>query len=213
MKAVDPVCKMNVDIDAVKRNGLVSVKNQKSFYFCSASCKAEFDGVKFSASPEVWYKSKEFGNIFPYVLAFVLIVGTVFSVLFDFMLFYMGLFFALFSLFKMPEWKGFVVAFRQYDVIANFLPLYAWLYPPFEFVLGILYLVNFFFFDFYLRSLAWVTLIVMGIGALGVGLKLAKREKFQCACLGTWINVPLTKVTLLEDVLMAGMAVLILIGN
>jgi len=52
----------------------------------------------------------------------------------------------------------------------------------------------------------------MGIGGIGVSIKISKREKFQCACLGTWINVPLTKVTLLENVLMAVMALIVILS-
>jgi hypothetical protein len=51
----------------------------------------------------------------------------------------------------------------------------------------------------------------MIIGALGVGLKLAKHEKFRCACLGTALNLPLTNLTLVEDLLMAAMAVMLIV--
>ena len=52
----------------------------------------------------------------------------------------------------------------------------------------------------------------MSFSGLGVLLKVAKKEKFQCVCLGTVIKVPLTEVTLLEDFGMALMAGLILMG-
>jgi len=156
------------------------------------------------------YKSEKFGKVFPYFLAAVLILGTVFSMIFNFMVLYMGIFFVVFSLFKMPDWKGFVQAFREYDLIAKAVKPYAYIYPLIELTLGVLYFVNYFHGDFYLNVLAGITLILLGIGGIGVAIKLAKKEKFQCACLGTWIKVPLTKVTLLEDVLMVAMALVLL---
>mgnify|MGYP001560675820 CR=1 FL=1 len=207
MNKIDPVCGMHVDIEKAKSGRLISIKNGKKYYFCSMHCKNTFENRK----NKKWYKSEKFSKIFPFVLAFILITGTVLSIVFDFMLLYMGLFFIVFSIFKMPDWKGFVVAYKQYDLIARYVKGYALIYPAMEFILGVLYLINNYF-DFYLIIISYITLIIMLVGALGVAIKLAKREKFQCACLGTWLNVPLTKVTLLEDLLMASMAILIIIG-
>lgn len=51
---------------------------------------------------------------------------------------------------------------------------------------------------------------VMCFSGLGVTIKLAKREKFQCVCLGTFLKVPLTKVTVLEDFGMVGLALVMM---
>jgi hypothetical protein len=51
----------------------------------------------------------------------------------------------------------------------------------------------------------------MAFSGVGVAIKLAKKERFQCACLGTFLKVPLTKVTLVEDFGMAALAALMLI--
>jgi hypothetical protein len=74
-----------------------------------------------------------------------------------------------------------------------------------ELLLGILFL-----FDRWTFYVAWVTLLLMVIGAIGVSIKLTKKEQFRCACLGTKINVPLTNLTLVEDILMALMAGMLL---
>ena len=50
--------------------------------------------------------------------------------------------------------------------------------------------------------------IVMAFSGLGVAVQMRRGEKFQCVCLGTFLKVPLTTVTLIEDF---GMAVLALI--
>jgi hypothetical protein len=51
----------------------------------------------------------------------------------------------------------------------------------------------------------------MGIGAIGVYIKLLKKEEIPCACLGTVFKVPMIWVTLAEDLLMVAMAVIMLI--
>ncbi len=53
--------------------------------------------------------------------------------------------------------------------------------------------------------------VVMLVGAYGVYLKLKEHEEIPCACLGTVFKVPMTWVTLGEDLLMAGMALMSLL--
>ena len=50
----------------------------------------------------------------------------------------------------------------------------------------------------------------MGVGTVGVVRTLLARRKIRCACLGTVFNLPMSSVTLVEDVLMAGMAAVML---
>ena len=199
--AKDPVCGMQVDEKEAGKKSLISLKGKKKYYFCSLSCKEKFE----NKTP--WYKSEKFGKLFPYVLATILILGTILSITFNFMILYMGIFFIIFSLFKILDWRGFVNAFSMYDLIAKNVKAYAWAYPAIEFVIGLLFI-----FQIYVTGAAWVTLFIMIVGGVGVGIKISKKEKFQCACLGTKLNVPLTKVTLLENVLMAIMAVMLLLG-
>jgi len=207
----DPVCGMKVDSEEAEAKGLVIEKGKRKYYFCSISCKNKFtEEENISVKEETpWYRSDKFGKIFPYFLGGILILGTVLSMAFDFMILYMGIFFVIFSLFKMPDWKGFVKAFGTYDILAKNIKAYGWAYPAIEMILGILFITNYFT-EFYLVPVAWTTLAIMAIGSIGVSIKLLKKEKFQCACLGTWINVPLTKVTLLEDLLMVFMSVVLL---
>lgn len=196
----DPICLMDVNEAVAEKKGLTSLNSGEKYYFCSAGCKNKFD------KKEVWYRSEKFGKIFPWILGAVLLGGAVWSYYADFMLVYMGVFFMVFSLMKMPDWRGFVEAFGKYDLIAKNLKFYGWIYPALEFVLGILYLSG-----SYVYIASWITIFVMGIGAIGVGKNIFSKNQFQCACLGTSINVPLTKVTLLEDVIMVFMAISLII--
>jgi YHS domain-containing protein len=214
--AKDPICGMDVNEETATKKGLMATKDGKKYYFCNSHCKEEFQGKKenqtVSTSPKddvgpvPWYRSETFGKVFPWILAIVLIGGAYWSYKGDFMVKYMGAFFILFSLMKMLDWKGFVMAFSQYDLIAKRSKLYGKTYPAIEFIIGILFLTG-----TWINIAAYITIVIMGIGAIGVAKNMMSKNKIQCACLGTKINVPLTKVTLLEDVIMVVMAVSLII--
>ena len=204
---IDPVCGMKTSYSEAKASNLILKKDGKEYYFCNLKHKEEFseNPLKFSKGIP-WYKSEKFGKVFPWILGITLIVFSGLSMIYDFMTLYMGIFFILFSLMKMPDWKGFIEAFSTYDILAKNIPGYAMIYPALEFILGILFITNSF-----ISVAAWITIIALGVGGIGVTMKLLKKEKFQCACLGTFINIPLTKVTLLEDIIMVAMAVMLLL--
>lgn len=119
---------------------------------------------------------------------------------------FMGLFFIVFGSFKVLNLKGFKDAYRMYDVIAMKYPMYGYIYPFLELGLGVLYLLA-----IYPFATNLTTLVLMSVSAWGVYLKLRKKEKIVCACLGVVFKVPMTWVTLVEDLLMAGMALVMLL--
>lgn len=114
---------------------------------------------------------------------------------------FMAGFFIVFSFFKLLDLPGFVNAYFSYDLIARAMPKWSWVYPFVELALGVLYLLN-------AVPIATnvITLALMLIGSVGVLKALMEKRKIQCACLGTALNLPMTKVTLVEDLTMAAMA-------
>ncbi len=119
---------------------------------------------------------------------------------------FMAAFFILFGTLKVLNWHGFVKAYRTYDLLAKRSEWYAYAYPLIELALGVAYLVR------------WnptvtnvVTLGVMLVSAVGVAQAVLKKQTIVCACLGDLFRVPLTWVTLIEDLLMAVMALAMLI--
>lgn len=126
---------------------------------------------------------------------------TVSSWVMNFMNFVMGLWFLVFAMFKLFDLKGFAEGYSQYDLIAKKWFGWGFVYPFVEVVLGLSYL-----FGFQMLATNIITLILMTIGAIGVGIKISKKEKFRCACLGTIFRIPLTQITLYEDIFMALMA-------
>jgi hypothetical protein len=120
---------------------------------------------------------------------------------------FMGGFFLAFSFFKLLNLRGFVDAYQTYDVLARPVRAYGYAYPFIELGLGIAYLAR-------LAPVVTsvVTLVVMLMSAVGVTQALLQKRRIQCACLGTVFNLPMTKVTFVEDALMAGMALAMLVG-
>ncbi len=55
------------------------------------------------------------------------------------------------------------------------------------------------------------TLVLMLVGSVGVFQTLLNKRVIQCVCLGTVLKLPMTKVTLAEDLSMATMAAAMLI--
>lgn len=121
---------------------------------------------------------------------------------------FMAGFFIVFSFFKLLNLNGFAEGYRTYDVVAKAMPAYGFIYPFIELALGIAFLTGF---NPFVTNI--VTLIVMGVSTIGVVQSLMKKTTFQCACLGTIIKLPLSKVTLFEDLLMVAMSLTMLILN
>lgn len=122
------------------------------------------------------------------------------------MRYFMAGFFIVFSFFKFLNIKAFANSYQMYDIVAKQIPVYGFVYPFIELGLGIAYLLNF---SPFATNLA--TLIVMSVGSIGVLMSLLNKQKIQCACLGTVFQLPMSKISLFEDILMVGMAAVMLI--
>jgi hypothetical protein len=57
-----------------------------------------------------------------------------------------------------------------------------------------------------MRAAAWAALILSLVGAVGVIQSVARRQTIQCACLGTVFKLPMSTVTVIENLGMAAMA-------
>ena len=123
------------------------------------------------------------------------------------MLDFMGLFYIVFSFFKLLDLKGFPDSFRMYDPLAKVWPSYAWAYPFIEVALGLMFLLR-----FQISIALVVTLIVLGITTYGVTRTLLDKKSIQCACLGTALKLPMTEATFIENTIMIAMAVVMLIN-
>jgi len=168
--------------------------------------------ANFSQPPQFEQKESYFKKFIPLIIIFAAIVlltiirqyMTEFSFM-HFMTDFMGFFFLIFGAFKIYNLHGFVQAYQGYDLVAQKSIHYAYAYPFIEVALGIAYLLK-----WNLPLINLITVIIMTISALGVANELRKGKTVVCACLGAVFKIPMTYVTLLEDVLMGGMALIML---
>jgi len=126
------------------------------------------------------------------------------GMMFDFM----GLFFIVFSFFKMLDLKNFPTSFSMYDPLAKKIRFYGWIYPFIETLLGLLFLMR-----IKLLSAVVITIIILGITTVGVIKTLMNKKKIQCACLGTALKLPMTEATLIENTLMLSMSIFLVLSS
>ncbi|HIB36873.1 MauE/DoxX family redox-associated membrane protein [Mesonia sp.] len=124
----------------------------------------------------------------------------------SFMLDFMGLFYIVFSFFKMLDLKGFPDSFQMYDPLAKKIRAYAWIYPFIELALGLMFLFRF---EIFIALI--ITLIILGLTTIGVTQSLFSKKKIKCACLGTALNLPMTEATFIENAIMIVMAIFMLL--
>ena len=122
-----------------------------------------------------------------------------------FMLDFMGLFYIVFSFFKMLDLKGFPKSFSMYDPLAKRVSAYGWVYPFIETALGLM-----FFMRFEIEIALIITLVILGITTIGVTKTLLDKKSIRCACLGTALKLPMTEATFIENAIMIIMAILML---
>lgn len=120
--------------------------------------------------------------------------------------YFMGLFFVEFAMLKIFHLDAFADGFQMYDLIAKKTRIYAYIYPFIELGLGLAYLSFVFPLATYL-----ITFIVMIVGSVGVIFSLRHGLKVNCACMGSILDVPLSTVTLTEDLGMGLMSLIMLI--
>ncbi len=119
---------------------------------------------------------------------------------------FMAGFFLVFSGFKLVDIKGFAQGYSTYDLLAERIFYYGYIYPFLELLLGLSFLLR-----FNLQIVNVFTFVLMSFSGFGILLNILQGKKFQCACLGTFLKVPLTKITLVEDFGMAFSALLMVI--
>lgn len=122
------------------------------------------------------------------------------------MLDFMGLFYIVFSFFKLLDLKGFPESFRMYDPLAERVPLYGKIYPFIEVALGLLFLMR-----VEITFALVATIVVLGITTIGVAKTLLDKKNIRCACLGTALKLPMTEATIIENFIMLVMAISMLI--
>ncbi len=219
LNAIDNV--LNATADLEKAEALIEVLNhipigelQKALsdkYSISEKKVLNISTVEGQQASTMIEKKSELKQLYPLFLIFGYI--TIAAVLInyrpwsgvDFMLDFMGLFYIVFSFFKLLDLKGFPESFKMYDPLAKVMPIYSWVYPFIELGLGILFLMR-----IQIPIALIITLVILGITTVGVTKTLLNKKTIQCACLGTALKLPMTKATFIENSIMIVMAIIML---
>ena len=122
------------------------------------------------------------------------------------MLDFMGLFYIIFSFFKILDIKGFSTSFKMYDPLAKKITIYGYIYPFIEILLGLMFLTR-----IEVNIALLITIIILGITSVGVTQTLLNKKTINCACLGTTLKLPMTEATFIENAIMIIMAIILLI--
>ena len=120
---------------------------------------------------------------------------------------FMGLLLLLFSYVKLLNPRGFVNTFKKYDIVTYKCELYGYAYPLIEATLGVFYIINY-------KPIIINSIIIglLSINLIQVIIALFQKKKLECACMGSLgFNLPLSYVTITEDIIMIIMAAVMLI--
>lgn len=119
---------------------------------------------------------------------------------------FMAGFFIIFGFFKLLNLEGFAISYSMYDIVAAKWKGWGYIYPFVEVLLGILFLINV---APVFTNVA--TILVLGISSIGVIRSVLDQQKIKCACLGDVFNLPMSTVTIVEDLSMISMSAIMLV--
>ncbi|MEN8834535.1 MAG: MauE/DoxX family redox-associated membrane protein [Polaribacter sp.] len=157
-------------------------------------------------------ETSEIKQLYPLFLIFTFITTASILIHFkdwkiaEFMYTFMGLFYVVFSFFKFLDVRGFAASFSMYDPVAKILPKYGLVYPFVELVLGLCFLMH-----FQIVPALLFTIIILGITTVGITKSLLSKQTIKCACLGSVLNLPMTKATFIENSIMIFMAIFMIV--
>jgi hypothetical protein len=135
----------------------------------------------------------------------------------DFMNQMMGTIFIVFGTLKLVNLKTFSTIFSKYDLLSQRIPMYGYLYPFLEILLGLSFIHP-------VRNPPWlvgpdgstlqisyvITLVLMGLSLIGVSMSMVQGTPLRCGCLGSFFHIPLSYVTISENIVMIAMTLFLL---
>ena len=155
-----------------------------------------------------------FYKFYPLILTFIFIIGGagISQYNYDtwkwnqFMKNLMGIMLITFSYLKLLNLSGFKESFSNYDYLAKYVPIYGYIYPFIELILGILYIIE--VFSILINS---IVIVIFTFNLIQVGIVIYQGKKLECACMGSLgLKLPLSWVTIIEDIFMIAMAIAML---
>ena len=169
--------------------------------------------ITFSNTNEDKQNKHVFTTYKPLLLIFLFIAATTAIVSIDngkidvmlWMQYFMAGFFIVFSFFKFLNLTGFAESYAMYDILAKRVKVYGLVYPFIVLILGVAYLTGF------EPTITYIaTICIMGFSSIGVIQSVLDKKKIRCACLGAVFNLPMSMVTIIENLIMVLMALIML---
>ena len=206
----------NVKVNLARGEAVIYSKNPISFSLIKETLPPKYslineEGVNLDIHRDLTIKVSKIKQLKPLFI----ILGYIFiaSILLNYknwnssnaMLDFIGLFYIVFSFFKILDIKGFSMSFRMYDPLAKKAPIYGYIYPFIEVLLGVMFLTR-----FEVNIALVITVIILGVTTIGVTQTLLNKRAIKCACLGTTLNLPMTEATFIENALMIIMALILI---
>ena len=202
----------NVQVDLTNGEAIVYSKIPISFSLISNSLPSKYKVISnIPAQDNEIIRSSKIKQLKP--LFIILGYISVTSILLNFrnwnstnaMLDFMGLFYIIFSFFKILDIKGFSTSFRIYDPLAKKITIYGYIYPFIEILLGLMFLIR-----IEVNIALLITIVILGITSVGITQTLLDKRSINCACLGTTLKLPMTEATFIENAIMIIMAIVLL---
>jgi cation transport ATPase len=202
----------DVQVDLTNSEAIIYSKNPISFSLISDSLPSKYDVISNGhVQDNEITESSKIKQLKPLFIIFGYISIT--SILLNFkdwnltnaMLDFMGLFYIIFSFFKILDIKGFSTSFKMYDPLAKKITIYGYIYPFIEILLGVMYLTR-----NEVNIALLITIVILVITSSGVTQTLLNKRSINCACLGTTLKLPMTEATFIENVIMIIMAIVLL---
>ena len=109
----------------------------------------------------------------------------------------MGSILLVFGILKLFDIQKFMEIFQKYDIISKNIPIYSFAYPFIEIILGLCFL-----YSNKLTNIKLITNLLMFISIISVSLSMIKGQTLRCGCLGAFFHIPLSYVTLSENIIM-----------
>jgi hypothetical protein len=187
----------------ISTHSVTDVKNV-THYFCTHHSLSDI--LKNNSKENKYKKLIPLAYVFLFIFSFPLIrqIDELSGMLY--MMDFMGIFFLIFGLFKLIDLHGFVTGFKEYDFMAKRFKAYGYVYPFIEIGLGIMYLLG--------LMLLWQNILVFilaGIGIYTAYKYIDRADEIHCVCLGTVFKLPMTWITLSENLLMLVMVIFMML--
>lgn len=115
----------------------------------------------------------------------------------SFYLYFLGFFSLTFGILKIINYKTYIESVLEYDFVAQRFKPYAYLFPIFEIIFGLLFIIH--------KEILYVEyfcILLFTLNIIVIANALEKKRDYSCACMGGLFNLPLSYVSLLESLTM-----------